>query len=648
MTWLPVLWPALSLLLLFAVVGVGTAWAIGVRGLWVAALAPAFTVTIVGLAAIVAPWVGLPWSVGPVLLLAALIGGVSFVVRIRTTPARGADKRRRGAFDVWPVAAILAAAVVISWRFVQIVGTPEAFSQTFDNVFHMNAIRWIVDTGSASSLSLGQMTSPGGSLPFYPAAWHALAALVVQLTGVSVPVAISAQTLLVSAIVWPLGAVLLTRTLFGGSAVATVAAGILSAAIPAFPFLLMDYGVLYPYQLGLAVLPVALAVTLRLLRIVDAPPTGSWWWALILVGVLPGMSLAHPGAFVAWLALSVPIFLAFLWRCYRSATTSKGRLAVVAGVVGYVAVGGLLVRVLRPPLETRQWPIPIGVGDALRQIFTVSMFYGVAAIAVAVAVAVGAVWAIIRHRTSDVIALAMYLIAAWLFFSVAALQIWDLRDAFTGSWYNNWPRVAAFLAIVMVPLGAYGVQRTAAWLGRLSASRVISRSARWARAAGAALLVVAGVALTQTAAMTEAVRSAHRLFVMNDSSPLVSADEYALLSRLDDSVPEGVMVAGNPYTGASAAYALADRPVLMTHTLVEITPVMNEIVEGLSEATAGDPVCRAVAELNLGFVLDFGDREVHGGRHEYPGLEGLADSSAVRLVDAQGDARLYEVTACDR
>jgi hypothetical protein len=45
-------------------------------------------------------------------------------------------------------------------------------------------------------------------------------------------------------------------------------------------------------------------------------------------------------------------------------------------------------------------------------------------------------------------------------------------------------------------------------------------------------------------------------------------------------------------------------------------------------------------------VLDFGDEEVHGGDHPYPGLENLATSDAVELVEAVGSAKLYRVTAC--
>lgn len=45
---------------------------------------------------------------------------------------------------------------------------PDAISQSFDNIFHLNGVRWIGQTGNGSSLSLGAMTTSDGSDAFYP------------------------------------------------------------------------------------------------------------------------------------------------------------------------------------------------------------------------------------------------------------------------------------------------------------------------------------------------------------------------------------------------------------------------------------------------------------------------------------------------
>jgi len=57
-------------------------------------------------------------------------------------------------------------------------------------------------------------------------------------------------------------------------------------------------------------------------------------------------------------------------------------------------------------------------------------------------------------------------------------------------------------------------------------------------------------------------------------------------------------------------------------------------------------VCAAVMDENVGFVLDFGRNGVHGESERFDGLHELEDSGAVTLVDQEGDARLYAITAC--
>ena len=69
-------------------------------------------------------------------------------------------------FGRWaPFAAFVVAAALLAWRTVQVMGTPASISQTYDAVFHLNSVRFALDTGQASSLTIGAMTGRG----FYPA-----------------------------------------------------------------------------------------------------------------------------------------------------------------------------------------------------------------------------------------------------------------------------------------------------------------------------------------------------------------------------------------------------------------------------------------------------------------------------------------------
>lgn len=642
MEMLELLWPAAVLLALYAVLGGTLAWLIGLRGLWAVAAAPAFAMTVVGGASLLAGFAGIGWSIVPCLVLAAVIGvGIHLVRRRGQRRVTSSPSTSRW----WTIGAAVAAAVVIGLQIFAVIGQPSAISQTFDNVFHLNAIRYIMDTGAASPLELGQMTSPNGGVPFYPSAWHATAAIVAQLSGVGIPAVVNAQTLVIAAVIWPLSAMLLARTLMGKSATVTVTAAIVSCAIPVFPILPMDYGVLYPFQLALAIVPFAVAATASAFGIgTSAKDLAPGWWGFVALGAIPGAALAHPGGFVAWLAFSVPIVLVFVVRLWRAHRSGRVRAALAAGMLAYFGVGVLLLMVLRPPLPTRGWPTERTPGQAALEVAQVSMFYGTIAIGVAIAVLLGLFWVLKERSEALVVGAALWAIGALLFIVVISLPIGPIRDALTGSWYNNWPRLAAVFGIALVPLATLGIARTVEAIGRL-----------WSRSQpdGRLLRVIAGVvaaaigfAVLPLPAIPAAVAQAQIRFVLDEGSSLISSDEMALLERLPEHVPAGSVIAGNPYTGTALAYAIGGRQVLMPHILVDVSDDAATINDHLADAESMPAVCDAAEALDVRFVLDFGDREVHGGSHPLAGLEDLEESGAVRLVDSQGDARLYEVTAC--
>ena len=128
----------------------------------------------------------------------------------------------------------------------------------------------------------------------------------------------------------------------------------------------------------------------------------------------------------------------------------------------------------------------------------------------------------------------------------------------------------------------------------------------------------------------------------------MSTDERTLLERLDEEVPADAVIVGSPWTGTSLAYPLADRRVMYTHVLMDVTPDVELVTEKLRDAEAGDEVCAAVERLDVEYLLDFGTLEVHDfGPHIYPGFRYPAVSSAFELVDREGSAKLYRVIACD-
>ena len=319
------------------------------------------------------------------------------------------------------------------------------------------------------------------------------------------------------------------------------------------------------------------------------------------------------------------------------------------GFTGYAAVTLIAWRVLRPPADARGWMPTLTLGQGIGEAATLSFWSGAIPFVVVAALAVGLLTSARRRTPVDIWAIGAFTVASLLFIVSIALPWNMLRDLLTASWYNNAPRLAAIVPILVVPLAALGV--AAIW-DRIQARVTQGAAAGDARKASgrvavwAASLVVALVVATQIGAVPQAVREASAAYALTADSPLISDDEMALLRRLADEVPEDAVIAGSPWTGTGVAYAISGRHVLMPHTLMDIDEDTTLINDRLDEADRRTEVCTAIKNKGVQFVLDFGDREVHGADHPFAGFDRLATSDAVEVVDSEGGAVLYRITAC--
>lgn len=113
-------------------------------------------------------------------------------------------------------------------------------------------------------------------------------------------------------------------------------------------------------------------------------------------------------------------------------------------------------------------------------------------------------------------------------------------------------------------------------------------------------------------------------------------------------MPDDAVIAVNPWNGGSLAYAFADRKVLEYHQTQRKNADLRAIAQGLADAATKPGVCDAVRRLHVEYALDLGEQYLlnHPSSRAYPGLMDLEKSSSVQLVDQEGGARLYKVTAC--
>jgi hypothetical protein len=635
--------------------------ALGLRGLPALALAPLVTVSVSAVIGVALPYAGLPWSSAAILLGGAALALSLVLIRrlsgdpVRFTPTEPRLLLRRE--SLLTAGSYLAGAAAILVQLAVAFGTPESYSQTFDNVFHLNGVRYVLETSNASSLTMSSMTSGGQSPYFYPAAWHGLVAAFIQLTGLPLTVGVNVLNMTVASVVWPLGAMLLTRVVAGNRPVAVAAAGALSAGFAAFPILLLDFGVLYPNFLSVSMLPASLAAVALLFGQAQDLPVGPWARFGLPVLLVPGVALAHPNGFMSLLVLSVPIAIQAYWRRYVPARGYRVRprefalstAALVAGAAGFA----LLWKVIRPPQDAAFWgPIQSVAGAGLEVLANSAMNRPIAP-GISLLMLLGLL--ISLRRGSRFWLLACFATTGALFVVVSGMAISPFRSDVTGVWYNDSYRLAALLPLTALPFAALGadegVRRLSAAVKRRQDRRrngetVSGPAGKALRTAGVAAALALVVIASQVPSMARAVGSAQRNYAASPDSALVSTDEQAVLDRLPDLVPDGAVVAVNPWTGAALAYALADRDTTAKHVLTANTRDVEVLNAHLRDAGEVPGVCEAARATGVRYALDFGTKEVHGGNHPFPGLTDLGSSPAVKLVFRQGEAALFELTAC--
>ncbi len=560
----------------------------------------------------------------------------------RTRPERFLATRRGRA------AAILTGLVigggVILVRALTMMGSVVAVSQTYDNIFHLNAVRHVLRQGDGSAWVVGGMTTLPGSETFYPALWHQATSLVVQLSGQDIILSSNVLMLLVAVVVWPLGLVTLVRTCTASGPVGWTAAGALAGITGAFPLSLMSWGLLLPYFLSMAMMPLVIAAVAHLAGVVPASAQRLSWLqlAVLLPATCGAVALAHPQGVFVGVVLGVPILL---WgtllraRDLVARTPRTWRRLWPLALVSALAVAGSSIAWvrLRPVQSSAVWEPNATVKEAIGQAVSLAPNATPAWVPLGVVVLAGVAAVLLGSRSRWL--LGPWLAAVVMSVATRSAPVGDLRYLLTGPWYSDNYRTTAMIAVAAIPVLAVGIDVLAR---RAAGSLPVLRSAAGGVVALAVILAVLALSLVSPSTRV------NESYLVADwqSDVLLTADERELLERLPEVVPEDAVIATNAWNGSSLAYAISDRPVLNTFMGFQAEPEVHLLNAELDEAHTDPEVCDAAEELDVEYALDFGPQEIHGRSATYTGLNEISDSGAAEVVLQVGEAKLLRMLPC--
>ncbi len=626
----------------------GALVAAGARVAWPLAIAvgPVLTYGVVGLAIVPFGALGIPWKASTAAIALVATGALAAAL---TKGIRTLLERRPGVHVAapspagWPVltvaAGTLLGVLLIGWAAVRGLPNWQSIPSTWDAVWHANTVRFILDTGQASPTHMGELRNvETHAALYYPSAFHALTAVLCQLTGAAPTTGYTLAGLAASVWLFPVSAALLTWNLMqrvtstAAPASCAAAAATLSASFTALPY--VEFGTAAMPNLvayGLVAPAFALITSVRTLR--DRIPVA----ALALVGVFS----VHPtGAVVTGLLLAAWWLSprdGALWNPLRGKRRDTLALAAALIPAGLLLVPQLLsvrrqAEIIAGHAFVTHEGRKAGLRDALlmhpRHLNDFPIQYALVALA-----ATGAVLLVTRR--------VWWPLGLWAVLVVAVVQssaplggpLGSLLGAFTGLFYNDPRRIMAAMTLLLVPMAGIGLATLAHLAGKPLPGR--------ARPVATGLVV-----LTATVGLAWHYLPRHA-FLFGDKYDSVMVDArdlqaYAYLATLPGARET---VIGNANVDGSAwMYAVAGLHPLWTHydfPQQQGPGPQRYIFWAYADDADNDPrVAAAVADLNIRYVL-ISSPTVRG--FSLPdGLVSLGKSRSWAKIYDNGEASIYQ------
>ena len=611
--------------------------ALGSRGLEALAVSPAVSVGLIAAAATVAQRVGIPWGLLTLVVVTLVAFGVAWGVGLlvgrlpgrwkgaevpTVTPARRLLGRPRP--DV--VGAIALGVLIALVTILPAIGRPDELVDSPDAVYHLNRIALFLDTGNFS------IANP----TFYPNGFHAWIATSLLPGVAEVLPGTNVATVVLAAVVWPVGCVALVRHALGTSRLVTYAGGLASAAFVSFPTILLGWGVLWPNLMATALTPGALALMLQAAR---SRRVGQW---LGFAAALPGLALIQPNALVAL------VLFALVW--FGSARVRAGLLGhlewwKVARDLAIVAAAVVLGLVVAPVVSARlastqsyEWKDRVTIWTALVEVVggrlqIASVLWGVLLL-----IALGIGWIVLRARA------ALPVVAMWLacvvLYVMAASSTESWTALITGYWYNDKVRLASLAAVPGVVLVAAAAPALRVLLSKLPPLRT--------RPTVAAALALAILPLS-TVVLDASTRGDLLSNFFRPDAPqkvILSFEAQDSLRQIAASIPEGQGVVGRPENGTPLMFALFG-----TNTLYRSIPIPttgDEIVigTGFNDLVHRRDVCEALARHDVRWAIDSPHVYWLDRPERSSGLKDLDTVDGLQEVRTVGDYTLYKITGC--
>lgn len=349
------------------------------------------------------------------------------------------------------------------------IGSMERFVQYDDNATHLAMIEAESRLGNYSTIQ------PGYNLPndpyyicntsYYPNGFHIIPALACSITGSNAAISENACAMLYTCLVFPLGITSLVYVCANKNSLAAAAAVPMALASVAFPLRMLTVHAPFPNIAGFSLVPVFCTAFILVFDLNE-----SLWRVLLapLVSIAISLAFVHPNALIFACVYIFPYFLFNYIPGLAKKIGEKsgiGRPILLRTVlqllfIMFACVLWILVNQasFMHGIVTSIWEWSESLPSVLKDIVSGGLLLSRPQYAFGLLAFIGAAICLLHKRI------------AWLsisFFLISIIYIGTatgndaVKSLLAGFWYTDPERLAAMVAIAMIPLASFGIYYSA-------------------------------------------------------------------------------------------------------------------------------------------------------------------------------------------
>lgn len=569
---------------------------------------------------------------------------------------------------------ILVGLILCIALFIKQLDEPNSFYNRVDNVTHINLIQAFIESGVWSSFTtsnyLSASTTPlEYSSSFYPSGWHYIVALIVQILQTSIPLGINATNAIFISIVYPSSIFFLLRYLFKEDRLLIVVGSVIALAFTAFPWGFFLKGPLYPNLASFCLMPLVIA-TFMLFVNKKLWKTNLAQFLVVAFMAFIALALVQTNALFSCLVFFTCFLVSCIYKQSFSISVFRNRKILAPACLVFGATIVWLICFKLPFLQSviaYDWKSDLSLINALFNLGSLALTASVPQLLLVAFIPFGLVYLASKRM--------IWLLFPALFMAVAYLECrcgsGFIKHLLAGFWYTDSSRLAANLAIFLVPIATAGLRLIISLLQTFIKQALNALNLAVSSNLITVLAVISFVTINFFPSYTYpkssqvvqtpfgVVQQQMKNIFDTSKEQVYSSEEQEFVEKVLSVIPEGSLVINQPNDGSIFSYGINELNSYYRFIIREYgipsneTPESELIRTSLCNYATDKEVQQAVQSIGAKYVLlldqgrewdDMPTLPQSKSSDNWIGIDSIDDSTpGFKIVLAEDDMRLYEI-----